>query len=235
MKIKCLLCNDIIEGDKKGTFIKCKCGKCSIDENEYGIIQINGDFNNIAEIKDGREIVLKLNYNDTKIFDFNAKKPKRIDKVNYYLNIAETVAQRSTCLKRNYGSVIVKNDSILSTGFNGAPRGVKSCLELGHCNREHSERGMDYSLCMAVHSEQNAIIHASRDQMLGSDLYLVGIQKGGEAISYVNNAEPCSLCKRMIINAGIKTVYVRVDELNYIEIDVNKEWVKNPEKLTGGY
>ena len=158
--------------------------------------------------------------------------PKRVDKINYYLDIAETTSERSTCLKRRYGSIIVKNDSIISTGFNGSPRGMASCLDTNRCMRENAERGTDYSSCCAVHSEQNSIIHASRDQMIDSDLYLVGIeQKSGE---YVKNAEPCSLCKRFIINSGIKNVFVRVDKTNYKIFKV-EDWKKDISYIIGGY
>ena len=159
---------------------------------------------------------------------------KRIDKTNYYLDIAETVAERSTCSKRKYGAIIVKNDEIISSGFNGAPRGVKDCLESGECNRQNAERGMDYSNCLAVHAEQNAIISACRSEMLDSTLYLVGYSLENRLIqlpptvavessvvtpctfetvkTYVDNAEPCSLCKRMIVNAGIKEVVIRLNK-----------------------
>ena len=183
---------------------------------------------------------------------------KRIDKTNYYLDIAETVAERSTCLKRRYGAIIVKNDEIISSGFNGAPRGVKDCLESGECNRQNAERGMDYSNCLAVHAEQNAIISACRNETLDSTLYLVGYSLENRLIQlppahensivtpctfetikiYVDNAEPCSLCKRMIINAGIKEVVIRLnkDEKHNI-YDVKhlpvKVWSKND--LIGGY
>ena len=175
---------------------------------------------------------------------------KRIDKTNYYLNLAETVTERSTCLKRKYGAIIVKNDAIISTGFNGASRGVESCLECGYCLREKAERGTDYSNCLSVHAEQNCIIHASREQMIDSDLYLVGLEeqfisKRAENVpfspyisqqikKYVDNPEPCALCKRMIINSGIKRVIVRLDKYEYKTFNVN-EWVENKKKLTGGY
>lgn len=157
----------------------------------------------------------------------------RIDKINYYLNIAESVSERSTCLKKHWGSIIVKNDEIISTGFNGAPRGVQSCLECNCCNRENSERGSDYNQCLAVHSEQNAIIHASRNQMLDSDMYLVGRDFTNSG-KYVENAAPCALCKRMIINSGIKRVIVRDDKFKYRVLNV-EDWIKNRNILLGGY
>ena len=99
----------------------------------------------------------------------------RIDKTNYYLDIAQTVAERSTCLRRKFGAVIVKNDSIISTGYNGAPRGRKNCCDLGECLREKYEipSGERYELCRSVHAEANAIIAASREETLGADLYTV--------------------------------------------------------------
>jgi dCMP deaminase len=93
----------------------------------------------------------------------------RRDKHNYYLDIAEAVLQRGTCLRRNYGSVIVKNDEIIATGYSGAPRRRKNCLDMNYCIRERMNipRGQMYELCRSVHSEVNAIISASRREMLG--------------------------------------------------------------------
>ena len=98
----------------------------------------------------------------------------RRDKINYYLDIAETVAERSTCLRRCYGAIIVNNDEIISTGYNGAPRGRKNCIDLGRCIREELKipSGERYELCRSVHAEQNCIISASRRDMLGATLYL---------------------------------------------------------------
>ena len=160
----------------------------------------------------------------------------RIDKDNYYLDIAETVAERSTCLKRKYGAIIVNNDSIISTGFNGASRGIQDCLQNGFCNRHNAERGMDYSNCLAVHAEQNAIIHASRNEMLGGIMYLVGYEDKDNFRVFVENAEPCSLCKRMIINSGIEKVIVReykLDDKYRFKEYIVKLWKKDD--LIGGY
>ena len=95
---------------------------------------------------------------------------KRIDKENYYLDIAETVLERSTCLRRCYGAIIVKNDEIVSTGYNGAPRGRKNCMDLGYCTREamNVPSGERYELCRSVHAEMNAIISAARRDTLGA-------------------------------------------------------------------
>ena len=149
---------------------------------------------------------------------------ERRDKINYYLDIAETVSLRGTCLRRNYGAIIVKNDQIISTGYVGAPRGRVNCSDLGYCTREklNIPRGERYELCRSVHAEANAIIHAARQDMIGSTLYLVGKEMDG---SYVKAACPCSMCKRMIINAGIETVVVRDTATEYRTIDVWESWV----------
>ncbi|HHX71310.1 MAG TPA: cytidine deaminase [Clostridiales bacterium] len=156
----------------------------------------------------------------------------RRDKVNYYLDIAETVLERGTCLRRNFGAVIVKNDQIIATGYAGAPRGRKNCSDLGVCTREKLAipRGERYEMCRSVHAEQNAIISARREDMLGSTLYLVGKEvKTGD---YVENASPCALCRRFIINAGIETVIVRNTNSEYTKISVSR-WVEEDESLTG--
>lgn len=157
---------------------------------------------------------------------------ERRDKINYYLDLAEVVSQRSTCLRRHYGAVIVKNDEVLATGYTGAPRGRKNCSDLGFCMREKLKvpRGERYELCRSVHAEQNAIISASREQLLGSDIYIVGIEAGDGG--YVKNANSCAMCKRVIINAGIEKVYVRDDKDNYRVINVS-DWIENDDSLTG--
>ena len=154
----------------------------------------------------------------------------RKDKYNYYLDIAETVAERGTCLRRNYGSIIVKNDEIISTGYTGAPRGRKNCNDIQVCIREELKvkRGTHYELCRSVHSEANAIISASRRDMIGSTLYLVG--KDVKTKSYVNDANSCSMCKRMIINAGIEKVVIRDSKKQYRTIYVDK-WVEDDDSL----
>lgn len=159
---------------------------------------------------------------------------KRIDKVNYYLDIAEAALERSTCIRRNFGAIIVKNDEIISTGYNGAPRGRKNCTDLGYCMREklNIPRGERYELCRSVHGEENAIISASRKDMIGADLYLVG--KNYKDGTYVKDARPCSMCKKTIINSGISKVYIRNDKENYTVIDVN-EFIENDESLEGTF
>ena len=156
---------------------------------------------------------------------------KRISKENYYLDIAETVLERATCLRRVYGAIIVKNDEIISTGYNGAPRGRANCVDMGYCTREQMKvpRGERYELCRSVHAEANAIISASRGDMIGSAMYLCGRNlPGGE---YVENPCCCSMCKRMVINAGIKKVIVRLTDTDYRIFDVQEEWVNGDASL----
>jgi dCMP deaminase len=146
---------------------------------------------------------------------------KRPTKSQYYVDIAKAVAMRSTCLRRRFGAVIVKNDQIISTGYNGAPRQTSNCIDLGYCFRQAKNipAGENYELCRAVHAEMNAIIHASRLDMVGADLYLVGIEvESGELVSQVN---PCLLCKRVIINAGIGRVVLPDSPgvFKYIDVD----------------
>lgn len=154
----------------------------------------------------------------------------RRDKYNYYLDIAETVLERGTCLRRNYGSIIVKNDEIISTGYTGAPRGRKNCLDIGTCVREklNVPRGTHYELCRSVHSEANAIISAARRDMIGATLYLVG--KDSKTKEYVKDANSCSMCKRLIINSGIEKIIIRnsKDEFKIFYVD---EWIENDESL----
>lgn len=158
----------------------------------------------------------------------------RRDKINYYLDIADTVSKRGTCLRRNYGAIIVKNDEIISTGYVGAPRGRKNCSDMGVCIREKLQipRGERYELCRSVHAEANAIISADRKSMIGATLYLSGrnVSDG----KYVEGAMCCSMCKRMIINAGISRVIVRVDDENYRVVEV-EDWIKDDESLDGSF
>lgn len=160
------------------------------------------------------------------------KKAERTDKINYYLDIAETVTERATCLRRIWGAVIVKNDEIISTGYNGAPRGRKNCNDLGYCIREKLEipRGERYELCRSVHAEQNAIISASRRDMIGATLYMVG--KDVKTNEYVEKSMPCAMCKRTIINSGIEKIIIRDNKNEYREILV-QELIDNDESLEG--
>ena len=159
---------------------------------------------------------------------------ERRDKINYYLDLADVVSKRGTCLRRRYGAVIVNNDEVISTGYVGAPRGRKNCSDLGICIREKLQipRGERYELCRSVHAEANAIISCSRDKMIGASLYLTG--KECSTGEYIKNSCCCSMCKRMVINAGIAYVYVRDDKDNYRKIDVN-DWIENDESLEGTF
>jgi len=154
----------------------------------------------------------------------------RTGKDNYYLDIADAVQERSTCLRRKYGAIIVRNDEIISTGYNGAPRGRKNCSDLGYCAREnlHIPSGERYELCRSVHAEANAIISASRRDMLGATLYLVGRDaKTGELL---HDANSCAMCKRQVINAGIERVVVRETKDTFKVIPV-EEWIRNDDSL----
>lgn len=155
----------------------------------------------------------------------------RRDKTNYYLDMADVARERSTCLRRTYGAVIVKNDSIVSTGYSGAPRGRANCIDLGFCmrNKLGIPRGERYEFCRSVHAEANAIIAASREQMLGATLYLVGREADG---TLMPDANSCTMCKRLIINAGIERVVVRHTQDDYEVIDV-ADWVQYDELLDG--
>ena len=158
----------------------------------------------------------------------------RIDKINYYLDIAETVIERSTCIRRNYGAIIVKNDQIISTGYNGAPRGRKNCSDLGFCMREKMKvpRGERYELCRSIHAEQNCIISASRNDTLGSEMFLVG--KNADDGSYIKDANSCAMCKKMIINAGISAIYIRDNKTEYRKIMVS-DWIENDDSLSESF
>lgn len=158
----------------------------------------------------------------------------RRDKINYYLDIAQVVAERGTCLRRNYGAIIVKNDEIISTGYVGAPRGRKNCSDLGRCIRQELNipRGERYEICRSVHAEANAIISAKRSDMIGATLYLVGLEVStGEIVA---NSCSCAMCKRMIINAGIETVIVRDTNTEFREIPV-QSWIDDDESLMGTF
>ncbi|TCO78788.1 deoxycytidylate deaminase [Marinisporobacter balticus] len=156
---------------------------------------------------------------------------ERRDKINYYLDIAETVLKRGTCLRRNYGAIIVKHDEIISTGYSGAPRGRKNCIDLGYCMREQLNipRGQMYEKCRSVHAEMNACLSASRKDMLGATLYLVGRDMKTKA--RIEDANSCAMCKRIIINAGIERVIIRDSADAYRIIHV-EEWIQSDDSLT---
>ena len=156
---------------------------------------------------------------------------KRIDKENYYLDIAETVLERSTCLRRCYGAIIVQHDEIVSTGYNGAPRGRQNCMDLGFCTRDamNIPSGERYELCRSVHAEANAIISAARGEVLGATLYMAcrDPKTGG----LLPGSTSCSMCRRLIINAGIKRVVIRDTASEYRVVDVEKDWVEQDDSL----
>ena len=155
----------------------------------------------------------------------------RIDKVNYYLDIAETVLERSTCMRRCYGAIIVQNDEIVSTGYNGAPRGRKNCGDLGYCTREAMKipSGQRYELCRSVHAEANAIISAARREMLGATLYMACIDPNtGDLLP---GSTSCSMCRRQIINAGIERIVIRDTKTEYRIVDVERDWVDEDDSL----
>ena len=148
----------------------------------------------------------------------------RISKENYYLDIAETVLERATCLRRVYGAIIVKNDEIISTGYNGAPRGRANCVDMGFCSREAAQvpRGERYELCRSVHAEANAIISAARRDMVGGTLYLVG--RNAQTGELLHDATSCAMCRRMVINAGLSKVIIRTTASEFSVVDV-QDWV----------
>lgn len=156
----------------------------------------------------------------------------RRDKTNYYLDMAQVALERGTCLRRNFGAVIVKNDVIVSTGYTGAPRGRANCIDIGTCVRQKMgiPRGERYEFCRSVHAEANAIIAAPREQMLGATLYLVGRDMSTGEI--MRDANSCTMCKRMIINAGIARVVVRNSPTDFTALYV-QDWVENDGSLSG--
>ena len=159
----------------------------------------------------------------------------RISKENYYLDIAQTVLERATCLRRVYGAIIVKNDEIISTGYNGAPRGRRNCVDMGFCTREALKvpRGERYELCRSVHAEANAIISASRRDMVGGTLYLVG--RNAQTGEILSDATSCPMCRRHFINAGLERVVIRQTPEKFEVVRV-QDWVDGddlslPEKI----
>ena len=156
---------------------------------------------------------------------------ERISKENYYLDIAETVLERATCLRRVYGAIIVKNDEILSTGYNGAPRGRANCVDMGYCSREamNVPRGERYELCRSVHAEANAIISASRRDMVGGTIYLVG--RNAATGELLPDATSCLMCRRMVINAGLERVVIRRTKTEFEVVPV-ETWIAEDDLMT---
>lgn len=151
---------------------------------------------------------------------------KRPTKEKYYLDIALDVSRRGTCLRRNFGAVIVNHDEIVSTGYSGAPRGAKNCIDIGTCPRQEANipAGERYELCRSVHAEGNAIISASRQEMIGGTMYLAGENAKDGTLAA---AQPCKMCKRFIINAGI--VKVVALQLDGPKVFLVKDWIEEEE------
>lgn len=172
--------------------------------------------------------------------------PVRVSKKQYYLKIAEEVTKRATCLSAHFGALIVKDDQIIATGYNGAPRMTKDCYEIGFCLRRKMNipSGTQYEMCRSVHAEQNAIINAARAgvSLFGADLYLFGERVLEGQKGYLK-AYPCFICKKMILNAGIKTIYANDEKGELMEYSVEEwteEWAKNdmiddPNKYSAQY
>ena len=154
----------------------------------------------------------------------------RIDKENYYLDIAETVSERSTCLRKHFGALIVRNDEIVSTGYNGAPRGRSNCIDLGYCVRDRLNipSGERYEVCRSVHAEINAIISAARSECIGGTMYIVA--KDAKTLEHIPDLRPCPMCSRAIINAGISKVVIRRNKTTY-DIHNVAEWIFNDDSL----
>ena len=154
----------------------------------------------------------------------------RRSKENYYLDIADAAQERSTCLRRHFGAIIVRDDEIVATGYNGAPRGRRNCTDLNYCARESMNipAGERYELCRSVHAEANAIISAPRRDMIGATIYLVG--RDAKTNELLSDAMSCSMCKRQIINAGIDRVVIRVSQTEYRTIPVS-DWIENDDSI----
>jgi dCMP deaminase len=152
----------------------------------------------------------------------------RESKDNYYLDIAKAVAMRGTCIRRKFGAVIVNNDEIVSTGYVGAPRGRCNCIDRGVCFREEKniKPGTRYELCRSVHAEMNAVISAGRNKCIGGTMYLVGIENDGS----FTDADCCSMCKRVIINAGIRYVVIAKPTGHSMKVPV-ETWVYEDDSL----
>ena len=204
--------------------IRERCGLSDhndVDHTEYvpNDFQVGVDGNEPFVFKGGENA-----WHDT-------SRKERPTKIDYYLDMATVVAKRGTCLRRNYGSIIVKDDRIVSTGYTGAPRGRQNCCDIGQCVRTKNNipRGERYELCRSVHSEMNAIINASPEEMKNATLYLVGIEYNDG--TYVDKPNCCAMCKRAVINSGISHVIVRNKDLSYRIINVS-DWIKNDDSLT---
>lgn len=154
----------------------------------------------------------------------------RRSKENYYLDIAEAALERSTCLRRQFGAIIVRDDEIVATGYNGAPRGRHNCSDLGRCTRRELNipAGERYELCRSVHAEANAIISASRRDMVGGTIYLVG--RDARTGELLHDATSCAMCRRQIINAGLEKVVIRRTETEFEVVPV-RQWIDEDDSL----
>lgn len=162
------------------------------------------------------------------------KAPKRISKKQHYMNIAREVAARTSCFRARHGVIIVKDDQIISTGYVGAPRKTKDCFERNNCLRRELNipSGQRYELCRSVHAEQNAIINAARSgvSLYGADMYLFSEKLDENGKAEVINAYPCFICKKMIVNAGIKKMISNQKNNSLKEYKISdwiKDWQKN--------
>ena len=211
--------------NRRDDIIKILKEQYGYDYETKSIIDLDSGirFKNVETNDNGDDV--SMHVNDM----INMDNSKRISKVEYYLGIADAVSKRGTCLRRNYGSVIVKDDHIVSTGYNGAPRGRVNCCDLGTCWRKSHNipQYVDYSKCRSCHAEMNAIINASSEEMNNATLYLVGRNYDDDTFT---DADCCTLCKRMVINAGIKTVIVRLSDGSVKQIDV-EDWIRNDDTL----
>ena len=155
---------------------------------------------------------------------------KRPDWDTYFMEITHIIAKRSNCLRRQVGAILVKDHRIITTGYNGAPRGRRNCVDMGYCTREalRVPRGERYELCRSVHAEANAIISASRRDMVGGTLYLVG--RDARTGELLGDATSCSMCRRLVINAGLKEVVIRRTATAFDVVDV-ADWVAEDDLL----
>ena len=156
----------------------------------------------------------------------------RPDKQTYYMNIAKEVATRSTCMSAIHGAIVVKNDQIIATGYNGAPRKTKDCYEHGFCLRRELKipSGQHYEICRSVHAEQNVLINAARsgENVFGGDLYMWGMRIW-EGAKELTDELPCFICKKLIINSGIENLYRMTPSGKIKRVKINdwaKEWTK---------
>lgn len=159
-----------------------------------------------------------------------SNKYKRPSKDEYYMDLAKSVCRRATCTKVEIGAVIIKDDQVISTGYCGAPRGTKSSLEHGFCLRKQLgiPSGQRYEICRSVHAEQNAIINAARagTSLLGGDMYIYGKIKNENNKEITLDAFPCFICKKMLINCGLKKIICSLKEGGYKTFNV-EDWVED--------